>query len=69
MLLTIIITTLLTHTHTTLSLQFSSVLQYMNSLGVKDGVTGSLDQSVGGVPLSVHLNKIQEIRDIIQQLN
>lgn len=36
----------------------------MNSVEVRDGVTGSLDQSVGGVSLSHHLDKLQQIRDI-----
>lgn len=37
----------------------------MNSMGVRDGITGSLDQSVDGMPLSVHINKMQEIVDIV----
>jgi hypothetical protein len=48
--------------------RFSSTLQYMNSVGVRDGVTGSLDQSVGGVQLSVHLDKMQEMRDIVETI-
>ena len=49
--------------------QFTSMLQYMNQVGVRDGVTGSPDQSVGGAPLSVHLNKMQELRDVVLEVS
>lgn len=45
--------------------QTSGLLQHMNSLGIRDGITHSLDQSVDGLPLSTHLQKLQQIRDII----
>ena len=48
-------------------LQFSSLLRFMNSVGVRDGVSGTLDQSVDGLPLSVHISKIQEIVEIVSQ--
>ena len=33
----------------------------MNELGFVDGVNGSLDQSVDGLPLPVHLKKLSDI--------
>ena len=41
--------------------QTSSLLTYMNELGFVDGVSGSLDQSVDGLPLPVHLRKLSDI--------
>ena len=39
----------------------------MNSLGVHDEVTGTLDQSVKGLPLAIHTDKMQEIKDIVSR--
>jgi len=36
----------------------------MNSRGVRDGISGSLDQSVDGLPLQVHLSKLVELRTL-----
>ena len=33
----------------------------MNLVGFRDGVTGGLDQSVDGLLLQVHLNKLTDI--------
>ena len=41
--------------------QTSSLLKYMNGLGFIDGVSLSSDQSVDGLPLSVHLKKLSDI--------
>lgn len=46
-------------------MQFSAILHYMNSLGVHDEATGGLDQSVKGLPLAVHTEKMQEIKEIV----
>ena len=50
--------------------QLSSILHYMNSLGVRDTVTKTQDQqqSVNGLPLSVHVNKMVEIINIVCQV-
>ena len=36
----------------------------MNQLGFRDGVSKSLDQSVDGLPLQVHLKKLADIKAI-----
>ena len=42
-------------------LQTHSLLKHMNLVGFRDGVTGGLDQSVDGLLLQVHLNKLTDI--------
>ena len=37
----------------------------MNILGFSDGVNGRRDQSVDGLPLQVHLDKVKELLDCI----
>lgn len=39
----------------------------MNSVGVRDGISGALDQSVDGLPFSVHVDKMLQIIDIVTQ--
>ena len=46
-------------------LQISSLLEHMNNLGILDGVTKKKGQSVDGLPLQVHLDKVQELKDIL----
>lgn len=41
--------------------QISSLLKHMNDLGICDGMSGNRDQSVDGLPLQVHLNKVEEL--------
>ena len=43
------------------SLQTSSLLKHMNEIGFRDGVSHGLDQSVDGLPLQLHLNKLSAI--------
>lgn len=33
----------------------------MNDLGISDGVTGERNQSVDGLPLQTHLDKVTEL--------
>ena len=49
------------HSH----MQTTSLLKQMNSMGVRDGISGSLDQSVDGLPLQVHLDKLEELRALV----
>ena len=49
-----------------LSIQTSSLLKRMNELGFRDGVTKSLDQSVDGQPLPVHLKKLSDITKLAE---
>ncbi len=39
-------------------------MKNINSLGVRDGMSKSLDQSVDGIPLKDHLDIIQKLRQI-----
>lgn len=34
-------------------------------MGVRDGVSASLDQSVDGLPLQVHLDKLEKLRALV----
>lgn len=45
--------------------QTTSLLKQMNSMGVRDGVSGGLDQTVDGLPLQVHLDKLEELRALV----
>eukprot|EP00731_Ephydatia_muelleri_P038147 Em0666g3a len=45
--------------------QTAELLRHMNTLGIRDGITHSLDQSVDGLPLQTHLHKLQQLRDIV----
>ena len=45
--------------------QTQLLLQHLNSLGVRDGINGSLDQSVDGLPLETHLKKMDELRTLV----
>lgn len=46
--------------------QIGSLLKHMNDLGISDGVTGSRDQSVDGLPLQVHLDKVRELLNVVE---
>ena len=50
-------------------MQISSLLEHMNNLGVVDGVTKEKGQSVDGLPLKVHLDKVQELKNILEDTN
>lgn len=47
--------------------QTRQLLGFLNSQGVRDGITGKRDLSVDGIPLSYHLNMLQTIKDIIRK--
>ena len=38
----------------------------MNENGISDGITGKKDLSVDGLPLQVHLDKVTELKNIVQ---
>ena len=40
----------------------------MNDVGFRDGVNHGLDQSVDGLPLQVHLNKLADITKLATSL-
>ena len=40
------------------------LLKLLNQLGVCDGISKSLNQSVDGLPLQVHLDKLEKLREI-----
>ena len=44
--------------------QVEEVLRHLNSLGLRDGVSKSLKQSVDGIPLKTHLEVLQSIRTL-----
>ena len=41
-----------------------ALLKHLNSLGLRDGIAKSLEQSVDGIPLKTHLEIIRKIRSI-----
>ena len=51
--------------HLSFCVQTSQLLGFLNALGVRDGITGKMDMSVDGLPLSYHLNMLQTIKDVI----
>ena len=44
--------------------QTAGLLRHMNGLGIRDGISHGLDQSVDGMPLQVHLDKLDQIRAV-----
>ena len=38
------------------------MLKHINGLGVRDGISKSLDQSVDGIPLKIHQDVVQKMR-------
>ena len=46
-------------------LQTCILLAHLNELGVSDGLTKSLDQSVDGLCLQTHLDKLDQLRAVV----
>lgn len=47
-------------------LQTCMLLAHLNQLGVSDGLTKSLDQSVDGLCLQIHLDKLDQLRAVVK---
>ena len=46
------------------TVQTTSLLKHMNGLGIRDGITKGLDQSVDGLSLETHLEKLAQIASV-----
>ena len=47
--------------------QTDSLLGFLNEQGVRDGLSGRMDKSVDGLPLSYHLQMVEKIVSMTMQ--